>query len=85
MSPRALLLTWLVLLLALLTQLGASLWRPPGADDLVALAALLQAALLLFGYMGVARARGWLRAYGWLYLCWLALLLVFVLGERATR
>ncbi|MEB0040031.1 MULTISPECIES: hypothetical protein [unclassified Pseudomonas] len=52
---------------------------------LVASAAVAQFSLLLLVYLGIGRTRGWVKLFGCLYLLWLAVMFVFVLGEAATR
>ncbi|WP_297840026.1 hypothetical protein [Pseudomonas sp.] len=52
---------------------------------LVAAAAVAQFSLLLLVYLGIAKARGWVKLFGCLYLLWLVVMFGFVLGEVGTR
>lgn len=52
---------------------------------LVACAAFTQFGLLLFVYLGVGKSRGWVKLFGCLYLLWIVVMFVFVLGEVGTR
>ncbi|MDB5981202.1 MAG: hypothetical protein JWQ69_2217 [Pseudomonas sp.] len=54
-------------------------------NELVMAAALAQFGLLLLVYLGVGRSRGWVQLFGCLYLCWMAVMVVFILGELSTR
>jgi hypothetical protein len=72
-----------VLLLLAVEVLVALLW--PQYDSVVMLAAAGQFLLLLVFYLGLYRYHGWVRLFGWLYLFWLLVMLVFILGESATR
>lgn len=52
---------------------------------MIMLAAAGQFLLLLLFYLGLYRHRGWVRLFGWVYLLWLLVMVVFILGESATR
>ncbi|MCQ6255540.1 hypothetical protein [Pseudomonas sp. Q11] len=72
------------LLLLLTVQLLCALNRP-GLDGVIMFAAAGQFLLLLLFYLGLYRHRGWVRLFGWAYLLWLLVMVVFILGESATR
>jgi hypothetical protein len=57
----------------------------PRQASLIMFAAGGQFLLLLVFYLGLYRHRGWVRLFGWLYLLWLLVMVVFILGESATR
>jgi hypothetical protein len=75
---------YLGLLLLLVVEVSLAL-RWPGHGSLVMLAAASQFVLLLVFYLGLGRRRGWVRLFGCLYLLWLLVMMVFILGEVATR
>ncbi|MFY0727417.1 hypothetical protein [Pseudomonas sp. NFX15] len=72
-----------LLLLLAVEVLVTLFW--PRHDSVVMLAAAGQFLLLLVFYQGLYRHRGWVRLFGWLYLLWLLVMMVFILGESATR
>jgi hypothetical protein len=72
-----------LLLLLALEWLCAVFW--PRLGSLIMLAAAGQLLLLLLFYLGIYRHRGWVRLFGWVYLLWLLVMVVFILGESATR
>ncbi|RON14889.1 hypothetical protein [Pseudomonas frederiksbergensis] len=72
-----------LLLLLAVEVLVALFW--PRNSSLIMLAAVGQFLLLLIFYLGLYRHRGWVRLFGWLYLLWLLMMMVFILGESATR
>jgi hypothetical protein len=72
-----------LLMLLAVEVLVALFW--PQHDSLIMLAAAGQFLLLLVFYLGLYRHRGWVRLFGWLYLLWLLVMMVFILGESATR
>jgi hypothetical protein len=76
---------YLGLLVLLGLEVAAVAFGWPWRNAWVAGAALGQFALLWFGYLGGAKAQGWVRIFSCLYLLWLAVMLVFMLGELATR
>jgi hypothetical protein len=57
----------------------------PLKNSLVMAAAVAQFGLLLLVYLGVGRSRGWVKVFGCLYLCWMAVMVVFILSELSTR
>jgi len=84
MSPLKALQVYAGLLLLLAVEVLVALFWPRH-DSLIMLAAAGQFLLLLVFYLGLYRHRGWVRLFGWLYLCWLLVMMVFILGESATR
>jgi hypothetical protein len=72
-----------LLLLLAVEVLGAIFW--PQNSAVTMLAAAGQFLLLLVFYLGLYRHQGWVRLFGWLYLLWLLVMTVFILGESATR
>lgn len=72
-----------LLLFLAIELLVALLW--PRHGSLIMLAAAGQFLLLLVFYLGLYRHKGWVRFFGWLYLLWLLVMMVFILGEAATR
>jgi hypothetical protein len=54
-------------------------------NGLVMAAAVAQFGLLLLVYLGVGRNRGWVKLFSCLYLCWMAVMVVFILSELSTR
>jgi hypothetical protein len=72
-----------LLLLLAVEVLAALFW--PRNGSLIMLAAAGQFLLLLIFYLGLYRHQGWVRLFGWLYLLWLLMMIVFILGESATR
>ncbi|MBI6563415.1 hypothetical protein YA0745_01565 [Pseudomonas synxantha] len=72
------------LLLLLALQLACALYWPR-LGAVIMLAAAVQCLLLLWFYLGLYRHRGWARLFGWVYLLWLLVMVVFILGEVATR
>ena len=55
------------------------------SNALVAIAASIQFGLLLIIYLGVGKNRAWVQLFGWLYLCWLTVMFVFIIGEAWMR
>lgn len=72
------------LLLLLAVEVSVSLFWPRHSS-LIMLAAAGQFLLLLVFYLGLYRHRGWVRWFGCLYLLWLLVMMVFILGESSTR
>lgn len=72
-----------LLLLLALQLLCATFW--PRQGSVIMLAASAQCLLLLLFYLRLYRHRGWVRLFGWVYLLWLLVMVVFILGESATR
>lgn len=72
------------LLLLLAVQVLCAQYRP-GLGGVIMFAAAGQFLLLLLYYLGLYRHRGWVRLFGWVYLLWLLVMVVFILGESATR
>jgi hypothetical protein len=72
------------LLLLLAVEVLITVFWPRHAS-LIMLAAAGQFLLLLVFYLGLYRHRGWVQLFGWLYLLWLLVMVVFILGESATR
>lgn len=71
-----------LLLLLVVQVVCARYW--PGLGGVIMFAAAGQFLLLLF-YLGLYRHHGWVRLFGWVYLLWLLVMVVFILGESATR
>ena len=84
MSPVNALKVYAGLLLLLAVEVLVALFWPQH-DSWVMLAAAGQFLLLLVFYLGLYRHRGWVQLFGWLYLFWLLVMVVFILGESATR
>lgn len=72
-----------LLLFLLVEVLVALLW--PRHGSLIMLAAAGQFLLLLVFYLGLYRHQGWVRFFSWIYLLWLLVMMVFILGESSTR
>ncbi|AVE03901.1 hypothetical protein CYL20_04865 [Pseudomonas palleroniana] len=73
-----------LLLLLLALQMLCAGYRP-GLGGVIMLAAAGQFLLLLLFYLGLCRHHGWVRLFSWVYLLWLGVMVVFILGESATR
>jgi hypothetical protein len=74
-----------VLLVLLLIEVLAAAFSWPYRDGLIMSVAAGQFALLLLFYLGVYRHKGWVQLFGWVYLCWMLVMVVFILGELQTR
>jgi hypothetical protein len=72
-----------LLLLLVVQVVCARYW--PGLGGVIMFAAASQFLLLLLFYLGLYRHHGWVRLFGWVYLLWLLVMVVFILGESATR
>lgn len=84
MSVAGALKVYGALLLLLAVQILCVRYQP-GLGGVIMLAAAGQFLLLLLFYLGLYRHRGWVRLFGWVYLLWLLVMVVFILGESATR
>lgn len=84
MSPLNAMKVYAGLLLLLAVEVSVALFWPR-YPSLIMLAAAGQFLLLLVFYLGLYRNRGWVQLFGWLYLFWLLVMMVFILGESATR
>jgi uncharacterized membrane protein len=84
MSTANAMKVYLALLLALAMEVSIAVFWPRH-DSLIMLAAGGQFLLLLVFYLGLYRHRGWVRMFGWLWLIWLLVMMVFILGEAMTR
>ncbi|GEM_PF-6264480 len=72
-----------LLLLALETLAAASAWAL--STPVILMAAGGQFLLVLLFWLGLREQRGWVRLFSWLYLCWLLVMALFILGEHLTR
>jgi hypothetical protein len=84
MSMAGALKVYGALLLLLAVQILCVRYQP-GLGGVIMPAAVGQFLLLLLFYLGLYRHRGWVRLFGWVYLLWLLVMVVFILGESATR
>lgn len=75
--------TLLLLLLALEVYAANSGWSWRNA--VIIITACIQFLLVLIFWLGLARNRGWVRLFGWMYLCWLGIMALFIFGEQLTR
>ncbi|MCF4996559.1 hypothetical protein GIW70_20945 [Pseudomonas syringae] len=73
----------LLLLLVLQLCVAESEWSL--RNVVILIAACTQFVLVLVFWLGLVRHRGWVRVFGWLYLCWLGIMALFILGEQLTR
>jgi hypothetical protein len=73
------------LLVLLAIEVLAAAFACPYRNGLIMSVAAGQFVLLLLFYLGIYRHRGWVQLFGWVYLCWMLVMVVFILGELQTR